>query len=171
MKAPDTDTCGESAIEVDAERPTEANSDSATEIATQTEVDADAAAPAEAAGEKSEPAMAETAAPAESEVAAELAPTEAAETVEPDEAETDFFAQLAEPLRRALEGRGYRQATAVQRAVLESEVQGRDVQISSQTGSGKTVALGMLMAPVLLNDEEYHGGTQAMIIAPTRASS
>ena len=54
------------------------------------------------------------------------------------------FEAVPEALRAPLEARGFESLTAVQRAVLEAEVQGRDLQISSQTGSGKTVALGFV---------------------------
>ena len=35
------------------------------------------------------------------------------------------------------------------RTLLDAEVEGRDLQISSQTGAGKTVALGFVLAPKL----------------------
>ena len=52
-------------------------------------------------------------------------------------------------LDRALSARGYDEPTPVQAAVLEAEP-GRDLLVSAQTGSGKTVAFGLALAPTLL---------------------
>lgn len=74
-------------------------------------------------------------------------------------------------LARALAAREYAQPTAVQTAVLEPEAQGRDLLVSAQTGSGKTVAFGLALAPVTLVDKEtFDRASQplALIIAPTR---
>jgi ATP-dependent RNA helicase DeaD len=70
----------------------------------------------------------------------------------------------------ALSERGYAEPTPVQAAVLESEV-GRDLLVSAQTGSGKTVAFGLALASTLLGDAdriEDNGAPAALIIAPTR---
>ncbi len=158
------ETEGTEPAEVEAEAAIEAEVEAETEV----EAEAETEVEVEPAAEPAEAQATVAKEPVQEQPVEEPGTDPAAAEVAAEPAAADVFATLAKPLRRALEGRGYHQATAVQRAVLESEVQGRDVQISSQTGSGKTVALGMLMAPVLLNDEEYHGGTQAMIIAPTR---
>ncbi len=50
-------------------------------------------------------------------------------------------------LGAALRKAGFEQFTAIQQAILDPELSGRDLRISSQTGSGKTVALGLLLAP------------------------
>lgn len=63
---------------------------------------------------------------------------------------TDPFAGVPDPLRAALHDRGFTKLTAVQRAVLEADSEGHDLRISSQTGSGKTVALGFALARSLL---------------------
>ncbi len=57
-------------------------------------------------------------------------------------------------LARAIAARGYTSATAVQAAVLEADAAGRDLVVSAQTGSGKTVAFGLAFASTLLGDEE-----------------
>jgi ATP-dependent RNA helicase DeaD len=76
---------------------------------------------------------------------------------------------LAEPLRRAIEERGFSDLTVVQRAVLSSDAAGRDLQISSQTGSGKTVALGLVLAPCVLEaPSPKKRQPLALVIAPTR---
>ena len=59
------------------------------------------------------------------------------------------FADLPAPISAALVARGFTQLTAVQQAVLRAEFAGRDLRISSQTGSGKTVAIGLALAQEL----------------------
>jgi ATP-dependent RNA helicase DeaD len=88
---------------------------------------------------------------------------------------------LAEALRR----KGYDTLTAVQRAVAAPELAGRDLIVSSRTGSGKTVAYGLGLASALLGphaDGEGAGDAPlaaarllpppsrplALVIAPTR---
>ncbi len=56
------------------------------------------------------------------------------------------FAGLPAPIRVALERRGFDSLTLVQEAVVNARAEGRDVRISSQTGSGKTVAIGIALA-------------------------
>jgi ATP-dependent RNA helicase DeaD len=73
-------------------------------------------------------------------------------------------------LARALAQQGYEEPTPVQAAVLEAEP-GRDLLVSAQTGSGKTVAFGLAMADSLLGEGERFGrpaAPLALIIAPTR---
>jgi ATP-dependent RNA helicase DeaD len=60
-------------------------------------------------------------------------------------------------LLHALAGRGYSEPTPVQAAVLQPEALGRDLVVSAQTGSGKTVAFGLAMAPELLGEAERFG--------------
>jgi ATP-dependent RNA helicase DeaD len=74
-------------------------------------------------------------------------------------------------LERALAAQGYLEPTPVQAAVLEADAEGRDLLVSAQTGSGKTVAFGLAAAPTLLGDEEILGRAGAplcLVIAPTR---
>jgi ATP-dependent RNA helicase DeaD len=78
-------------------------------------------------------------------------------------------------LDRALSERGYAEPTPVQAAVLEVEPNedgsGRDLLVSAQTGSGKTVAFGLALASTLLGDAEKFtdfGNPLALVIAPTR---
>ena len=59
------------------------------------------------------------------------------------------FASLSPSIRSALEGRGFTALTPVQLAVLDPELVDRDLRIFSQTGSGKTVAVGLAAAPEL----------------------
>jgi ATP-dependent RNA helicase DeaD len=74
-------------------------------------------------------------------------------------------------LRQALDQRGYTTPTPVQAAVLQPEAAGRDLVVSAQTGSGKTVAFGLAMAPELLGEADRFGPAGpplALVVAPTR---
>ncbi|WP_127105688.1 DEAD/DEAH box helicase [Pararhodobacter zhoushanensis] len=78
---------------------------------------------------------------------------------------------LPAPLARALAEKGYEALTPVQAAVVDPSVAGKDLLVSAQTGSGKTVAFGLAMADNMLDD----GGmlpppdtARALVIAPTR---
>lgn len=78
---------------------------------------------------------------------------------------------IAAPLAAALAAQGYETLTAVQSAVLDSQAQGRDLLVSAQTGSGKTVAFGLAIAEQLLGGAEkllYADVPLGLVIAPTR---
>ncbi len=78
---------------------------------------------------------------------------------------------IAAPLAAALAAKGYETLTAVQSAMLAEGVNGRDALVSAQTGSGKTVAFGLAIAPEILggNDQLLYADVPvALIIAPTR---
>lgn len=79
--------------------------------------------------------------------------------------------EIAAPLAAALANRGYEKLTAVQQAVLAPETVGRDLLVSAQTGSGKTVAFGISAAADLLDADGMMPVTHsalALAIAPTR---
>ncbi|GLK78655.1 DEAD/DEAH box helicase [Methylopila turkensis] len=78
---------------------------------------------------------------------------------------------LAAPLARALDARGYAELTPVQNAVLAEGLEARDLLVSAQTGSGKTVAYGLAMGGTLLDGAEFLGEAGrpvALVVAPTR---
>lgn len=80
---------------------------------------------------------------------------------------TDF--PVAAPLAAALAAKGYESLTPVQKAVLAEELAGRDLLVSAQTGSGKTVAFGLAIAPELLSgDLAVAAAPRALVVAPTR---
>ncbi|RWD45182.1 MAG: DEAD/DEAH box helicase, partial [Mesorhizobium sp.] len=64
------------------------------------------------------------------------------------------FDTIVPALAEALEKRGYAALTPVQQAVLAPELGQADALVSAQTGSGKTVAFGLAMAPTLLAGAE-----------------
>jgi ATP-dependent RNA helicase DeaD len=81
------------------------------------------------------------------------------------------FPSLPAPLLAALTERGYAEPTPVQAAVLQPDATGRDLLVSAQTGSGKTVAFGLAMAAELLGEAERlppPGAPLALVVAPTR---
>src|SRR5260370_26962422 len=77
------------------------------------------------------------------------------------------FAELGapEPLAAALAARGYHTPTPVQEAVQKADA--RDLLVSARTGSGKTVAFGLLLAKDLLPLPKA-GKPLALVVAPTR---
>ena len=86
------------------------------------------------------------------------------------------FETVNASLARALAEQGYKEPTPVQAAVLESGAAedgkgGRDLLVSAQTGSGKTVAYGLAIAPTILGDLGRLGAAGpplVLAIAPTR---
>ena len=78
---------------------------------------------------------------------------------------------IAAPLAAALSAKGYDSLTAVQTAMLAADVAGRDLLVSAQTGSGKTVAFGLAIAPDVLGGQDrllFADRPLALIVAPTR---
>jgi ATP-dependent RNA helicase DeaD len=81
------------------------------------------------------------------------------------------FPPTLPPLAQALAERQYDQPTPVQTAVLADEAMGRDLLVSAQTGSGKTVAYGLAIAADLLGEAQAlpkAAAPLALIVAPTR---
>ncbi len=74
---------------------------------------------------------------------------------------------IAPALREAMIAHGFTVLSPVQRAVLAPAAAGRNLRISSQTGSGKTVALGLVLADDLL-DAAAGAGTRVLVVTPTR---
>ncbi len=78
---------------------------------------------------------------------------------------------IAAPLAAALANKGYANLTPVQKAVLTSDAVGRDLLVSAQTGSGKTVAFGLAIAHQILAGDALLTPSEAplaLAIAPTR---
>lgn len=81
------------------------------------------------------------------------------------------FEGVVSTLARALAERNYATLTPVQQAILAPELAKADILVSAQTGSGKTVAFGIAIAPALLGDAaQFSQATVplALVVAPTR---
>ncbi|WP_298258905.1 DEAD/DEAH box helicase [uncultured Litoreibacter sp.] len=78
---------------------------------------------------------------------------------------------MIQSIQDALTERGYTDLTPVQKAVTDDDYLGADLLVSAQTGSGKTVAFGLAIAPTLLGEEQRFdraAAPLALVIAPTR---
>ena len=74
-------------------------------------------------------------------------------------------------LAEALAAQGYDTLTPVQEAVTAEGLADRDLLVSAQTGSGKTVGFGLAIGPTILDDSGAFGpagAPVALVIAPTR---
>jgi ATP-dependent RNA helicase DeaD len=81
------------------------------------------------------------------------------------------FPATTPALERALAARGYAEPTPVQAQVLQADAAGRDLLVSAQTGSGKTVAYGLAFAATIMGDAERlppAGAPLVLVVAPTR---
>lgn len=78
---------------------------------------------------------------------------------------------LPAALAEALSARDYDTLTPVQQEMIRPDLADRDLLVSAQTGSGKTVGFGLALAPTLLGDADrlpFAAAPLALIIAPTR---
>jgi ATP-dependent RNA helicase DeaD len=83
------------------------------------------------------------------------------------------FSDLSLPLvlKDALAERGYDSATPVQEKILDDACAGRDLLVSSRTGSGKTIAFGVASSKELLDDDgraKTPHVPRVLVVAPTR---
>jgi len=82
------------------------------------------------------------------------------------------LAQLVGPaIASALDAKGYDTLTPVQEAVLDEAHRGRDLRISSQTGSGKTIAIGFVLRELVEGfaaEPSAIARPRVLILAPTR---
>ncbi|NNL19654.1 MAG: DEAD/DEAH box helicase, partial [Boseongicola sp.] len=78
---------------------------------------------------------------------------------------------MKQALQDALDARGYDTLTDVQTAVTDPDLTGKDLLVSAQTGSGKTLGFGLAIAPNLLGEADAFAPADAplaLVIAPTR---
>ena len=78
---------------------------------------------------------------------------------------------MKKTLAEALDARGYTTLTAVQEAVSDPEIEGQDLLVSAQTGSGKTIGFGLAIASQILGKPDHFRAAAAplaLVIAPTR---
>ncbi len=81
------------------------------------------------------------------------------------------FENMIPTLATALAAKGYETLTPVQIDVSKPEYLDQDLLVSAQTGSGKTVAFGLAIAPTILEETgrfERAATPLALVIAPTR---
>jgi ATP-dependent RNA helicase DeaD len=81
------------------------------------------------------------------------------------------FQSMAQPLAAALHARGYERLTPVQEAMMSPDAREADLLVSAKTGSGKTVAFGLAIAPTLLAGADTLPPSEAplaLVVAPTR---
>ncbi len=86
-------------------------------------------------------------------------------------ATVDFAELIGPALATAIKEKGFTDLTQVQKAVLDPALAGRDLRVTSQTGSGKTVAIGLAIReiagePSTAKDRLAH--PRALVIVPTR---
>jgi ATP-dependent RNA helicase DeaD len=79
---------------------------------------------------------------------------------------------LGDAFFSAFEAKGYTTLTSIQEAVLTPEASGRDLRITSQTGSGKTIAIGLAIRDVIATKAEAADDRvarpRALVVTPTR---
>ena len=72
---------------------------------------------------------------------------------------------LSEPIRKALDKKGYTQATPVQGGAIPCFLEWKDVVAKAPTGTGKTFAFGI---PMVEHIDPESSDVQGLILAPTR---
>jgi len=88
-----------------------------------------------------------------------------------DDPKTQPLSGVPEPCQGAIRRRGFAALSKIQEAVLAAESEGRDLRISSQTGSGKTVAIGLALAKDLIDSKaasRRSRGPTILVLVPTR---
>ena len=76
---------------------------------------------------------------------------------------------LAAPILEAIKAAGYTEPTPVQASAVPEAVKGRDLLVSSQTGSGKTAAFMLPALQLLTQQHAQNGrGPRILVLTPTR---
>ena len=76
---------------------------------------------------------------------------------------------LAAPILQAVKAAGYTEPTAVQARTIPAALAGRDLLVSSQTGSGKTAAFMLPALQMLTQPHPVSGrGPRVLVLTPTR---
>lgn len=71
-------------------------------------------------------------------------------------------------LIRALNKRGFSEATSVQQACIPKTLEGKDIVARARTGSGKTLAYLLPIFNKILSTEHGKAGWRAIVLVPTR---
>lgn len=93
-----------------------------------------------------------------------------ADTTDAPEEDKVTFAELniAKPILTALDRIGYTNPTPIQAQAIPFALQGRDLLLSAQTGSGKTAAFVIPVLDRLSRATSFDKLTKALILTPTR---
>lgn len=75
---------------------------------------------------------------------------------------------LSPELEKALQEKGYTEATEIQKELIPAMFSGRDILAGAQTGTGKTAAFALPILQELAKSFEEKHTIKAMIIVPTR---
>ncbi|NOT11062.1 MAG: DEAD/DEAH box helicase [Methylococcaceae bacterium] len=75
---------------------------------------------------------------------------------------------ISEPLLEAIEKLGYTQPKPVQLQAIPVALDNRDLLVSAETGSGKTVAFLLSVLQQIISQPQANTGVRALILAPTR---
>ena len=73
--------------------------------------------------------------------------------------------KISDEILKALDALGYKEPSDVQQRVIPEILQGKDIIVKSQTGSGKTAAFGIPLCEKINWDEQK---PQALVLTPTR---
>ncbi len=75
---------------------------------------------------------------------------------------------LTAELLRAIDKKGYREATPIQQQAIPLVLEGRDVLAGAQTGTGKTAGFTLPLLQHLQNSSNNKGSVRALVLTPTR---
>ena len=75
---------------------------------------------------------------------------------------------LTAELLRAIEKKGYLEATPVQQRAIPLVLEGRDILAGAQTGTGKTAGFTLPLLQHLQTSNENKGSVRALVLTPTR---
>jgi ATP-dependent RNA helicase RhlE len=75
---------------------------------------------------------------------------------------------LSAELLRAVEKKGYLEATPIQQQAIPLVLEGRDLLAAAQTGTGKTAGFTLPLLQRLQNSNANHRGVKALVLTPTR---
>lgn len=98
---------------------------------------------------------------------AQAATTDAPETTEENQI-TFADLNIAKPILTSLDRSGYTNPTPIQAQAIPFALQGRDLLLSAQTGSGKTAAFVIPLLDRLSRATSFDKHTKALILTPTR---
>jgi ATP-dependent RNA helicase RhlE len=75
---------------------------------------------------------------------------------------------LSAELLRAVEKKGYREATPIQQQAIPLVLEGKDLLAAAQTGTGKTAGFTLPLLQILQQSESNGRAVRALVLTPTR---